>query len=160
MSDEREIEPSRPFGAALLDRERADLLGRVREEYAAITNRLWAGNGAGAIATITLLAGATKRGFPTPGWWLAAPTAFVLALVALSVGSAWRLLRLGGKARRLEPIDGVLEKPVTDIESGSQEAGLRWSDPRTLTGVIASVLLVVGVALGLAALFTAMRGVG
>jgi hypothetical protein len=151
MTDQEE--PKEPFGARELREWRNARLADVRREYAEVTNRLWAGNGAGAIAAISLIASATHQGVSAPAWWLASPTAFLAALAALSVGSVARLLDLGNIVRNLEKAEGIMEVRIDAFRLGSHDAGLHWRDPRTVSAIIAAVLLVAGSGVGLAAIY-------
>ena len=146
-------EPQRPFGARALEDWRGRRLTQARTEYSDFMNRLWAGNGAGAIASVSLIADAAHHGKVAPIWWLASPTAFMLGLLSLCAGSVIRLVDLRAIVRDLEDAQGIMDVHMNSIRRPSHDAGLHWADPRTVCGGLSALLFVTGVLIGLAAIY-------
>jgi len=146
-------EPREAFGAKVVRDWRAARLTEARREYADIMNRLWAGNGAGAVVSISLVAEAAHYGRLAPFWWLASPTAFIVGLLMLCVGSIIRLWDLRRIVQDLEQAEGVLDVHVGTIRWPSHDAGLHGRDARTVCGGLAALMFVVGTVIGLVAIY-------
>lgn len=133
-----------PFGYQAVKDWRAVRLEEARREYADLMNRLWAGNGAGAVATISLIAQAGHYGTDIPSWWFWSPACFMAGLFALCVGSAIRLWDLKGIVQDLEKAKGLFDLKMDTFRTPSHHAGLHLGDPRTIAGIVASLMFVFG----------------
>lgn len=141
-------EPDRLFGEQVVAAMHARHLAHAIEAHRQITNRLWVGNGTGALAVGTGLSqglgafSAVSLGF------------FVAGLISLGIGAGMHLWGLSGHIHALEDAQSVLDIPAAMIRRPSEDAGLAFSDPRTWSGVVAAGCFVIGVGFGAVALWS------
>jgi hypothetical protein len=134
-------EPKRPLGDQALSDWRVAELNDARGDLATLANRLWAGNGAGVIASTTLL---LQESHGDKAWFWS-PFLFLLGLVCLGVGSVLGLIYRRRLMDRLEKQDDMLGTLVSDIHGLSDRAGLTLRNPYTSSAVISAALFISGV---------------
>jgi hypothetical protein len=87
-----EDEPAEPFGASDLADWRGRRLEEAKSSYNQILNRLWAGNGAGAAASLTVVGVTMKDGHAPPRLFFLPLSLFLFGLLLLGVGAAIALV--------------------------------------------------------------------
>ncbi|WP_430422083.1 hypothetical protein [Phenylobacterium sp.] len=153
MNEDDEHEP---LGAqAVQDMQRAEL-EEARRDYNDIVNRLWAGNGAGLIASLTLVVQAINKSHATPSWGMFSPAAFMLAILALGLGGLVRLVTLARRVKDLQSARDILEVPIRTILHPLDRAELTWWSPRSLSALVATGMFMLGTVIGVLAIFVAV----
>jgi len=134
-----------------------DAASDTRAEVTSTVNRLWAGNGAGLISALSLLAATARDGHPVPLWWFICPGAFVVGVGALGASNVLTIRRLTKRLHSLEGTNGLMDAKIDIFSSPSEAIGVLWSDCRALLSLLAVLSLVVGVVAGLLAVIVATR---
>lgn len=143
-----EDEPAEPFGASYLADWRSRRLEEAKSSYNQILNRLWASNGAGAAATLTVVGVTMKDGHAPPRLFFLPLSLFLLGLLLLGVGAAIALVADARVIRDMEADESILDLKAGYANRPSEQAGLSLSSWQTRMAVSAAVALMLGVMAG------------
>lgn len=151
MEDTGQIRPEEQFGAAELDARITRLREETikRREY--IINRLWAGNGGGAVTCITILGVALKDGSKIIFFVKLTTVLFLAGLIALGFGAFLSFHRITRRLEAAEQATSILDLKVDQISRPSDDAGLRFHDSEIFSALLASATFMAGVFFGVMA---------
>jgi hypothetical protein len=127
-------------------------LKRAKKSYDQMTNRLWAGNAAGALAGLGALGSGKVSGIEVS----LGICMFLLGLLALGMGSAVSLAIQVLRARAWEDVESMIDLKMQHIVRPTEEAGL-VPNFQTFMVITAALTFVIGVAF---ALHLAFKGLG
>jgi hypothetical protein len=145
---QQQPEPQPRFGQEAVREWRDAPLADAKREYGELINRLWLGNGADAAGMVSLMVQACHTGHLMPQWSLGSVLCFLLGFLALGAGSAARLWDLKSIVQDLEQAEGLMDVHSTSVRRPSHYVGLHLADPRTISGVAAAALFVLGLIFG------------
>jgi hypothetical protein len=134
---------SEPFGASALSKMLSGCLEEAKKSYEQFVNRLWAGNGAGAVVALTAINGGKTHDFKL----LLALCAFVIGIVLLGIIAMCCLIWLDRVILNLESAESILDVRMDYIRRPSGYIG--FTIFRTVMNVLSTLAFLIGTVLGL-----------
>jgi hypothetical protein len=142
MTHEHEGNSAEPFAPTAAGARKR--LKRAKKSYDQMTNRLWAGNAAGALAGFGALGSGKVSGIELSF----VICMFLLGLLALGMGSAASLVTQVLRARAWEKEESMMDLKMQHILRPTEEVGL-VPNFQTFMVITAALTFVIGVALAL-----------
>jgi hypothetical protein len=145
MATERETsDPMPEFGGEELTKWRVRLLEQTSASYNRILNRLWIRNGAGVVATFTLICDISKDGRYSPHQYLQPLFFFTLGIALLAIGAVIDLVQDAAALRDMENASSILELVIGHARRPSERAGLSFLNWQTRMAAAAAVAMSCG----------------
>jgi hypothetical protein len=140
-----DTDPPERFGREYVEEALRRRLEDAKKSYEQAINRLWAANTAGMFAVLGAFAAGKAQGLPI----FAALSAFVLGLLALTVGSIFSLRSQTIAIRELEEVNSLLDLKIESIRRPSDDAGLTIYNVQTIMGFLSGALFFLGASFGM-----------
>jgi len=138
-------EDSGPFGREVVVEILQRRLQVAASSYEQIINRLWAGNGAGVVATLA----AIGTGKASSAVVFVVLLMFTVGIMLLAIMAICSLFQLASELRTLERIDSVLQMPMNLLRKPSEDIGLSIYDCRAIIAGLSALMFLAGTGLGL-----------
>jgi hypothetical protein len=147
--------PEIPFGYQAMVAWRRTVTDRALAETKDALSKLWLGNGAGLIASVSALGASHAAGVHAQPWFVLCPICFAVGLICLGIGSLAAIRRDVNWLRDNAEAEGILDVKVGSIRQPHEDLALVPTHPKMALAYAGGVLFLFGVATGIAAAFVA-----